>query len=570
MRRDALLLRRAPWRELGPAALVVVLGLGHIPTLGGDGSSLRYAASLVTVAAGIPLLLGICRHGARSARVAAGAALAFATLSLASAAVAVVPAAAIIGDIGRGTGAIFVAACAGAWAIGRSSSDAARASLRVALVAVATVNAVVAALQLVVDLEFAGLSLHAGRPSGLLGNPVHLSALAVAAIVVATAPRSDRLWTFAAAAGTCAAAVQLAGGRVGLVLTVAVVAARLWRSRGRASIVLAGSIVAGLAAGTLLASSTAETAVDRLLPTSASGSPAHRIETWKAAPAMVAERPLLGHGPGRFEAAAAPHRTERLGRDGPDRLFDDAHDLFVEYAVTTGLLGLAALVVFLGAAGRTARGDLAAAAASLLVVHLLQPLSMATTLTLFLLLGAGGPRVEPVSPSTAAVAIRRLLLTAAIAAGIVFTWGGSAYRRAGLSHDESAARRADAVFRWSPGPPAVTARIHTFRAHDTGAPSERAAAVRWRRVAVDRDPQQPALWFELADAQLTAGDPRSADTSARAGLAINPWSLRARLQLATSSLRMGRPAEARRWLDEAERLAPDDTRISRIRAAVDA
>src|SRR5207302_9151293 len=80
-----------------------------------------------------------------------------------------------------------------------------------------------------------------------------------------------------------------------------------------------------------------------------------RLETWLSARHALVERPVLGSGPGRFRAATSRFRTLRLVRaEGADRLFVDAHDMAVEYAVTTGLPGLALLLGWLALAVRRA------------------------------------------------------------------------------------------------------------------------------------------------------------------------------------------------------------------------
>jgi len=69
-------------------------------------------------------------------------------------------------------------------------------------------------------------------------------------------------------------------------------------------------------------------------------------EAWEA----FLDRPVLGWGPGNFEAAATPHRSLELMRIfGPLLYYTNAHDLFIEAFVTTGAFGGLALLAIFGA-----------------------------------------------------------------------------------------------------------------------------------------------------------------------------------------------------------------------------
>ncbi len=68
-----------------------------------------------------------------------------------------------------------------------------------------------------------------------------------------------------------------------------------------------------------------------------------RIAIWREVPRIVAEHPIFGTGLGTFGAVYA----RATGQD-PSDVPPFAHDLFLNSAVETGLLGLAALLYFLG------------------------------------------------------------------------------------------------------------------------------------------------------------------------------------------------------------------------------
>ena len=151
--------------------------------------------------------------------------------------------------------------------------------------------------------------------------------------------------------------------------------------------------------------------------------------------------PLLGTGPGQFRAATSRLRTVAIARaETPDRLYVDAHNLVVEFATTTGLLGLAALLAWLLLASRRASGPLLGFALAVLAAHLLEPQSVRTTPMALLALGAAGP--------TLAIAPLRRVGRAATAMLAALALAGGARLLAGDFHlkfaqDEVARRLGD-------------------------------------------------------------------------------------------------------------------------------
>ncbi len=81
----------------------------------------------------------------------------------------------------------------------------------------------------------------------------------------------------------------------------------------------------------------------RLRDVAVTEGPFSRIAVWREVPRIVAEHPVLGTGLGTFGAVYA--RT--TGQD-PSDVPPFAHNIFLNVAVETGLLGLAALLFFLG------------------------------------------------------------------------------------------------------------------------------------------------------------------------------------------------------------------------------
>ena len=90
------------------------------------------------------------------------------------------------------------------------------------------------------------------------------------------------------------------------------------------------------------------------------GSTAARLTIWRAMPELIAQRPLLGHGPESlgllFSGVYPPQLVYYQGRG---LRVDRAHNLFLDWAATTGLLGVAVrlglLAVFFAVASRALR-----------------------------------------------------------------------------------------------------------------------------------------------------------------------------------------------------------------------
>ncbi len=122
-----------------------------------------------------------------------------------------------------------------------------------------------------------------------------------------------------------------------------------------------------------------------------------RVTVWRVMARASLDRPMLGWGPGSagsgYLATATMSEVEEAGRR-----WSDAHDLFLETAVTSGAFGLAALVwlvVLLTARSLRAGRDRAwafGAAAGLAAYSVVEPIGLVLTPLLFLFAGiAAGP-----------------------------------------------------------------------------------------------------------------------------------------------------------------------------------
>jgi len=84
------------------------------------------------------------------------------------------------------------------------------------------------------------------------------------------------------------------------------------------------------------------------------GSTEVRLLIWRPALDLVARRPLLGCGPDTLLSCYYPvYPTALRHIEAPNAVPDRTHDLFLDAATETGLLGLAALLALLGVTGAT-------------------------------------------------------------------------------------------------------------------------------------------------------------------------------------------------------------------------
>ena len=486
---------------------------------------------------------GLFRSSLRPAAIAAAVFLCAATLSAVLADNRTVS---FLGRYGWGTGLIFIAALVGAWALGTAEPENS-AALRVALFVGIGANVAVAVLQAFFDLPVDSLGLLDGRSSGLLGNPVHLAGLSALgiALLAARPPASNGL---AGAAGLlCGGALQASGSRWALLVTLGVFVWACWRARSARLALVAGATAIGF---TIIAFAPVlqVDGVSRLDDGVTSGGDAARLETWALARHAIGDRPLLGIGPGRFHDARTQYRTPRLVANLADnRTFDDAHNIVIEYGVTTGLIGLGALLMWLGLAGRNARGPYAVGAIVLLAMHLAQPQSLATTPLLFLLLGASTlTTVTPHPSHRTGTVFRSSVAVLALLTGVPLVIGDAALKRSLLEIDLPAAERAERLLPdWSET--AVNRSwIHANAWAERRDPDGLVKAAEVAQEAVRRDPHRakPRVWLGDLLVRLERRD--EAELEYLSALDTDPQNSEAMVGLARLAFDRGDNAEALR------------------------
>jgi hypothetical protein len=251
-----------------------------------------------------------------------------------------------------------------------------------------------------------------------------------------------------------------------------------------------------------------------------------RAEMWKSTLEALPERPLLGFGPGRYVSVSSPRRTLEIARyEGPDVLYSDAHNLVVEYAVATGVLGLGLLGAWLVLSARRVVGPLGGFCVIAAIVGLVQPQYVGLTALTALALGgamarAPTPRLADAPRwGRAAVALGALLAVGGALAGLSLLVGDVHYAHANA--DRSLTELSAASDRLPPWPQ-LTALEAELRHQPRARPSE--ALVDLGRETIARDHQDPVWWATLGAMEALRDHPRAAAAAYRETLELNPWS----------------------------------------------
>lgn len=506
------------------------------------------AAALCVVVAGV--------GGVRLLRLAADrdraavAAASFVAVALVSALLADNRTLSAFGLYGWGTGWLFVLALAGAWAIGRTISLDSRTLLESALIAAVLVNAAFAVLEMAFDLTMFHLGKTGGRAPGLLGNPVHLGGLCAAGLVLVADRFDRRSHRWGAALTLAVVGAHLSGSRAAVALVVVATAWLAWR-RPRSRWWLVGLVALGFLIGSLVISAGGGASVTQRVQTASAsggfGPSSPRALTWRAAIGAMGERPLLGTGPGLFRDAVADRRTVALAqREGSERMFVDAHNVVVEYATTTGLIGLAAAALWFALSVRGASGPLLGFALVLLGNHLVQPQAVRTTPVMLLALGASLPALVPRPARIERVAFAVVGLVSLFAAGRLLV-GDFHLEQGRLDFVHYHARAAlDLLPRWAE-PAVLEARIYLFDERVNRRPEDTEAALHWLRIAAERDRGNPTTWAVLGENLLANGLDVEGRAALHQALDANPTSVRVMNDLGIAAQLAGDDAEARRW-----------------------
>jgi len=603
---DTPLSARVPLAHKAILAAITLLMVAVVPDWSSSTWAPKEAVLVVLAACGLPVLfilaLGRGHATARPVRTAAGLALAFVLVALASALASPSPGIAMVGLYQQGTGWVFVAGMAGAWALATRLRSEGRRWLEMLLVLAAVANSVVAVLQVTVGLNGLGLPLYnSSQADGLQGNPVELGAIAIAAIALADDRFHARPREWYLPLGIAAIGAGVCGQRLPLLIVVGILAwsirkslARDAKASGRnrkTTFAFCMTTLAGVVAGVLIGSvSTSSGSLQRAASSTSEETFGQRFMAWKEGLVAFSHHFLIGAGPGQFRSVTSALFPLSFVRPNPGEVFTDAHNFLVEYLTTTGILGALALLGWLAVNLARARGPLVAAAVVLLAVELVEPLNPAVAPVALACLGAAfagryAPRAAPLAgtangetvqqrapaslPAVVRAVVTLFTLVGVVAGGLLITGDGLMQRAQGqfnLVQDNAAlsnASTADDLLRAWPDPASLTAKIYFYKSFG-GHVSERPLAVKWAAIASSRDPTDPALLVNEAGYELNDGLYAAAQKTSLAAVRNLPWWPAALDDLGLAYLALGDNAEAHKWFGVSLEVSAQQPQIERF------
>ncbi|MHC4923179.1 MAG: O-antigen ligase family protein [Planctomycetota bacterium] len=435
-----------------------------------------------------------------------------------------------------------------------------------------------------IDFPFPWTETHPGTPVATLGNPNFAAewvaaALPITVLVMLREGGGRRFVALLAllaggaflyvARGRVAVAALLLGG--GAAVGIALLA------RGRRAVgalALGAALAVALGGSWMLASSGGE------LPSWAgrSDTVVVRVELAKSSAALLAENPL-GVGPGNWEVAVPPHRSEREVAAALRRDPGEAHNDYLQLAAEAGwpavLLGLAALVMLLRSAWTALRRDgadvgastalLAVVAVTLAEAGASAPFHRPASLLLFVFAAAGLSFLTDRGRFTAygrtAVLLHKGVLVLLVGAGALLgsrMMGEGAHAEGLHLLREGKAREArDALASAATRDPgaaralalagrvSMTAGVGLARTGDAdGAREQLENAWRTLQRAQALRPMDPAVLVDMAVVQAGFKNYEKADPLFREALEIAPWHRDAHTSYSGFLMDQRRPADA--------------------------
>ena len=486
-----------------------------------------------------------------AARLAAG----FGVWVLVATLLSPLPAIAFFGLQARANGALLGLSLGAAWAIGVSSGREAAAAIETVLLGVVGLNAVVALIQ-----GTSGVGTAFGHAQGLFGNPVFLAGLLSGGLwLVVQRFRTDQRWGWAVV--LVVAAIQTTGSRFALLLLPVVVVASLYVLTRRRTALLVLAIVAGVALGGALAAvGGTSSATARAGQGIAGGGFSQRLEIWSWSARAVTHRPVQGQGPGQVMAATERFKTLAFARHDPERTFDDAHNLIVEYSVTTGVPGAALLIAFTVVALLLAgwRSPLAGFAILALALHGVEPPHAELTPLVFLALGAAATGLDPLLIHVPRGLRAALVSLAAVVGGVIVVGSGYGF--------ELTEQRVPCLQRQPHCAPAAPDVVVPLSAHrqDRCANTKLKGAARWLTITAAHEPYVASLWTQLAFVEEQNGDFVDAEAHYRRALEDNRYSVDTLNRLVALLIRTGRSQEARAYIDRSLQVTPDQPSLRKL------
>jgi O-antigen ligase len=369
---------------------IAICWCGYVPILFSWFWTPRIAVALVASVPGLIALVVLAVRGQRASRLALGV-IAWAFVAAVASDNARL---ALLGAAGQESHVLAYVAAFGLWALAQFMTTTGRRLLYIVLLVTVAVNAVFGLLQVLLQIDGVDLGLTDGRAVGLTPNPIFLASIMLVGIFallsrIDVASASAVRWSLGALT-LFGAALASTATRVALIAFVAVcfgVVVSRWHPRRAVGVAMtACGVVAGTALARLVGNH--NDALSRSTTVQAAG----RIDWWIGGLRAVAERPVLGWGPGRFRSALqGDFSFASIAAAGDNQSMPDAHNLVVTTLVAIGVPGFLLLAAFAYTVSRRARGIYCSALTAVLIVWLLQPAGLVMLFPFMLLLGVSMP-----------------------------------------------------------------------------------------------------------------------------------------------------------------------------------
>ena len=447
--------RRERLLEVGLAIVLVGLPLAFLPASASPFVDLKLVLLLVGT-----LLVVLGTEGVD--RLVAGLALLWTGILFLASAFGIDPIVSLAGPDNLGTGLLLLGPCAVLLVCGTGVPEGLARRLPLWIMMTALPIALLTIVyRLVPDTLFA-LVPTISFEGATLGHPVVVSGICAAGVAAAVGVQVKRPTLFVLAMLILGSGLAVSTKRVGLLAVAVALLVALWKTRppGKRVAMVVVPILAALVLWTGLGAVAGPEAnlsgAERIFSAEPDYSVRSRLLAWQALSRAVAERPALGWGPGMtLDAHVTTATTDELAER-----YADAHNLFIESAVTSGLLGLAALLaltlVLLRRAWLAPRdyGWASGVAAGLLVYHLVQPMGLALTPMLALIAGvaAGPPCAAIRERSGAGRRVGHWAVAAGLAVGVVLAGlvlvSGLLQRYGSTYNDLNALRAAHTLAPW--------------------------------------------------------------------------------------------------------------------------
>jgi len=593
--------RQAGWLAWTAAIGIVLLVVVRSPTENLPVWTPKVAVALVLTGLAIPQIFLLLRSPGPLRRTTVAGGIFLVAVGLA-ALLSPLTGIAFLGQYGvsSGVGWVFYLCLVAFWSLGATIGAEGAGLVHDAIVVACILDAVASVLSLFTEHQsfFAdalthvpGLFTDEGQSLGLMDNPVFSGALLAggAALLITTDRYRQRVRLELLA--VVAVGLELSGSRFGLLVVVAVLAAAAVTKGVRAAARSGLAVVAGIAIGYLLNRLFGGVDVSSRISSAGGGSTySARLTEWIDALRVTAHHPVLGVGPGQATSAISPLWSSSFAHESAP--LGDSHNLFVEVLVTTGIIGLACLLLWLVPVLRHAHGPLLACGIGMLAIELVEPLYVGITPIAFLTLGAAVHRLPPLaaqdtsdveasdgpsgsaaedtpgvegadgpshSTSTRAASptddiprradrltrtLRIVTTGVAVAAASVLLIGDAYYHQGVTGSTDQVGQFETAIRLLPPWPDLPTDLASTISspteiAQSGNAVTAKQNAVTWAARAVARDPRNFRTLTSLALAQQSAGDLGGARRTFQAALARFPWNAQALSGLASLDLQEG-------------------------------